>query len=1036
MPENILFTGESDFSALINGIDGMTAGLRRAQDGQDSLSKSIESTQAILTSTNTGIKNLTAQIAALDKNSKDYAATSAQLNSRLTALNQQQTKYTSILSTQQKQFTDTKVTIDKMIAAYDAATKSVKNLQTESGKPIAPTINDGKITAAIGNIRGKVAGMGNEIARTLTDTTTPAVSKFSSLVENLGGLWGPLGIAAGVGLGFVVKKIYDIVTALTEAEKRQKLYNSVFEEAGKIGAAEVSRLEVLKFKINDVNTSVEDRTKLIHEYNQTADTANQISDKEIGNLDLINQRIQTQIELTGRRAIAKAAENNLQAEADKLIVAQEKFMKQTNTTSIGAATAVATSLQRTVESSEKANQKLNQSSDALVNKTAAGLTVRNNKLKAANNEYLQAQKEFHDKLEFLANLIAGVKIKAGVPPPPPPGGTSDIANIYEQELQKLKSDIAKINEKGFTDESTITKAVEEDFKKRDLALKKAFEKHQLTADELAKLRGSNPNVIGGYLGQLMSATLSQSLNEFADKKKDFLTKIGNEISAVQLQTATQDVQFIQDDFERQRQIIELESKKTIEAAKRSRDAKLAEVAKSTILKPDEIKQRQDEINRTYSDWFDSLEELKNQKLQKLSFDTFNKLGDNLQRTFNVKDLHISENQLLDIQAQNKLLAEGKINYKQYQEAITGIAKQAADDRFEIEKEKLTKEIQALENRLVLDAVQDKDNKDKLTQDQVKQLQDKIIQLKKQLAAAQNQNNTQPKTDNTGVDNGLENLAKYVKVMNDVVQQVGSFWQQVNDLEAKSLDRSIAIQDRRVEAARNVAARGNAEYLRLEEEKQQQLLLKQENAARRQMAINAALQASQLLVAITGAIASAVAATGPGAPFVIAGDIAAIVGALAAGYVLVKSLNQNQPSFFVGTEDTGHGGKADEKGGFHAMLHPHERVLTAEENKQLKGISNKQLIETVQQHRVFVEQWKTKPAPQLNIAAMEMATNHSTRAEAIRMEGLERRIDETNVLQKAIVRSIKGIGISFNWNERGASLSILKTLDEIDKGKKS
>lgn len=280
---------------------------------------------------------------------------------------------------------------------------------------------------------------------------------------------------------------------------------------------------------------------------------------------------------------------------------------------------------------------------------------------------------------------------------------------------------------------------------------------------------------------------------------------------------------------------------------------------------------------------------------------------------------------------------------------------------------------------------------------------------------------------TSLTHALSELNKYAIAANGVLQQIGSFWQQVNDLEEKSLDRSIAIRDRRVDAARNVAAKGNAEYLRLEEEKQQQLLLKQENAARRQMAINAALQASQLLVAITGAIASAVAATGPGAPFVIAGDIAAIVGALAAGYGLVKSLQQNQPSFYVGTEDTGHGGKADSKGGFNAVLHPHERVLTAEENKKLRGLSNRQVID-------LVESYKVKPAPQLDIAAMEMATNHSARTEAIRMEGLERRMDENNMLQLKTHRLLKGMEMSVSIDHRGFLAEYMKNIEDINNSK--
>ena len=49
------------------------------------------------------------------------------------------------------------------------------------------------------------------------------------------------------------------------------------------------------------------------------------------------------------------------------------------------------------------------------------------------------------------------------------------------------------------------------------------------------------------------------------------------------------------------------------------------------------------------------------------------------------------------------------------------------------------------------------------------------------------------------------------------------------------------------------------------------------------------------------------------------------------------------SFYVGTEDTGKGGDIDEKGGFHAILHPHERVFNRQDNQLLGSMSNKEVV---------------------------------------------------------------------------------------------
>lgn len=63
-------------------------------------------------------------------------------------------------------------------------------------------------------------------------------------------------------------------------------------------------------------------------------------------------------------------------------------------------------------------------------------------------------------------------------------------------------------------------------------------------------------------------------------------------------------------------------------------------------------------------------------------------------------------------------------------------------------------------------------------------------------------------------------------------------------------------------------------------------------------------------------------------------------AKATAGLLVSGLQSN----YDGTEDTGIGGNIDSKGGFIAVQHPNERVMTAKQNKRLNGISNEKLAE--------------------------------------------------------------------------------------------
>lgn len=66
-------------------------------------------------------------------------------------------------------------------------------------------------------------------------------------------------------------------------------------------------------------------------------------------------------------------------------------------------------------------------------------------------------------------------------------------------------------------------------------------------------------------------------------------------------------------------------------------------------------------------------------------------------------------------------------------------------------------------------------------------------------------------------------------------------------------------------------------------------------------------------------------------------------------LLAKEIGQSVAalaSFFDGTEDTGNGGNVDNKGGFVSILHPNERVMTAEQNKKIGAskLSNDKLTD--------------------------------------------------------------------------------------------
>lgn len=78
--------------------------------------------------------------------------------------------------------------------------------------------------------------------------------------------------------------------------------------------------------------------------------------------------------------------------------------------------------------------------------------------------------------------------------------------------------------------------------------------------------------------------------------------------------------------------------------------------------------------------------------------------------------------------------------------------------------------------------------------------------------------------------------------------------------------------------------------------------------------------------------------------VAAGDKQPLLNTL-KDVVLLKQAINNLPSFFDGTENTGKNGQGvDGKGGFHAILHPNERVMPEKDNVKTGGMSNEMLAD--------------------------------------------------------------------------------------------
>ena len=148
-----------------------------------------------------------------------------------------------------------------------------------------------------------------------------------------------------------------------------------------------------------------------------------------------------------------------------------------------------------------------------------------------------------------------------------------------------------------------------------------------------------------------------------------------------------------------------------------------------------------------------------------------------------------------------------------------------------------------------------------------------------------------------------------------------------------LDKEIEDSKTRQNQLRDVAERGVLEAnqsLAAEERKQAELEAQKMREKKKQQRIELANTAFK---AYTGHVENRDAS-----------PLSSTIRDITALTAFISSL----PTFFEGTENTGKGGTLDDKGGFSAILHPNERVMTADQNKELEGLTNNDVVRIVKE----------------------------------------------------------------------------------------
>ena len=165
----------------------------------------------------------------------------------------------------------------------------------------------------------------------------------------------------------------------------------------------------------------------------------------------------------------------------------------------------------------------------------------------------------------------------------------------------------------------------------------------------------------------------------------------------------------------------------------------------------------------------------------------------------------------------------------------------------------------------------------------------------------------------------------IKGIEEVIDATKQLTNAILDASIQQTEIQISAQEKRVEKAKEIAEKGNAELLQAEEDRLTALNEKRAKFVRAQQA----LAAIELVANSAVAISKAAAEGGAAAPF----TIAATLIALAAGLVAAKAQAQAAAGSFAEGGFTGEGGKYQPAG----IVHKGEFVFTKEKTRKYRPL---------------------------------------------------------------------------------------------------
>ena len=181
----------------------------------------------------------------------------------------------------------------------------------------------------------------------------------------------------------------------------------------------------------------------------------------------------------------------------------------------------------------------------------------------------------------------------------------------------------------------------------------------------------------------------------------------------------------------------------------------------------------------------------------------------------------------------------------------------------------------------------------------------------------------------------EQIKKNFEISKQYAQQTTDFFKKQSDERIALIDKEIEAAEKQADIYRELAANGNinAEQSLAEQER---IIAESNRRKEREMKRQQRMELANTIYQTYAGHA--------------AQDPKTALANTIRDASLLQAFISTLPMFYEGTEDTGTGGGVDGKGGFHAVLHPHERVIPKSLNDQIGNLTNEQLTQIAQQYR--------------------------------------------------------------------------------------